>query len=805
MIGHTFAHYRIEEEIGAGGMGLLYRAHDLTLGRDVALKVLAPAVQADEAARSRLVREAQTASALSHPYICTVFEVGQADGRVYIAMELVAGRSLQQMLSDGPLDPASAIRYGGQVAEALAHAHERGVIHRDLKSANVMITPEGRAKVLDFGLARRTAPAVAAGTAAAGSIAATLESPVRLTAEGMLMGTPYAIAPELLRGAEADARSDVWALGVLLHEVVSGRAPFAGETVFELSAAILHQPPSALPHQVSPGLASVIGRCLAKEPSQRYQRASEVHAALEALGSSDRLPSPVEVGAKPSPGRFRAGRALVVGAALWSLGIGALALDLGGLRTRWVGGARSPRIRSLAVLPLANLSKEADQEYFAEGTTEALTTALAQIGALRVISRTSAMRYKDTRRSIGEIARDLGVDAVIEGSVARAGDRVRITAQLIEAATDRHLWAQSYERELKDMLAVEDDVARDVARRVQVQIAPATLSRMQTHRPVNPEVYDLYLKGRFHQNRATLEELNLAIKLYEQAMTLDPDDPRPHSGIADAYTLLTEVLNVVPGSEGWPRVREQAKKALVLDPSLADAHASMGAVYFLADLKWGDAEREFRRAIELNPNYSIAHDALGVLLVARGRLDEGLKDRDESPVRRLLRAPLRRRDRPGGTGAAAGPGVLTGQLRDAHVVRDEGRLPHRGPLLRRAAPRQRARRRQAGDRGARGPGLLGARAPPRGAAAIRGDCSHLGGRGRGPARQRRSCLRADRPGVRGEPRLDGVPRRRSPVRSAAPGPALRGGAQARGAAAAVLAAAPTAPPPACASRRARLR
>ena len=623
MIGHTFAHYRIEEEIGAGGMGLLYRAHDLTLGRDVALKVLAPAVQADEAARSRLVREARTASALSHPYICTVFEVGEADGRVYIAMELVPGRSLQQMLSDGPLDPASAIRYGGQVAEALAHAHERGVIHRDLKSANVMITPARRAKVLDFGLARRAAPA---GSAAAGSIAATLESPVRLTAEGMLVGTPYAIAPEVLRGAEADARSDVWALGVLLHEVVSGRAPFAGETVFELSAAILHQPPMALPHQVSPGLASVIGRCLAKEPSQRYQRASEVHAALEALGSSDRLPSPVEVGAKPAPGRSRAGRALVVGAALWSLGIGALALDLGGLRTRWVGGARSPRIRSLAVLPLANLSKEADQEYFAEGTTEALTTALAQIGALRVISRTSAMRYKGTRRSIGEIARDLGVDAVIEGSVARAGDRVRITAQLIEAATDRHLWAQSYERELKDMLALEDDVARDVARRVQVQIAPATLSRMQTHRPVNPEVYDLYLKGRFHQNRATLEELNLAIKLYEQAMTLDPDDPRPHSGIADAYTLLTEVLNVVPGSEGWPRVREQAKKALVLDPSLADAHASMGAVYFLADLKWGDAEREFRRAIELNPNYSIAHDALGVLLVARGRLDEGLKE-----------------------------------------------------------------------------------------------------------------------------------------------------------------------------------
>jgi TolB-like protein len=609
MIGSRLGHYRIVGAIGAGGMGEVWEARDERLGRTVALKLLPAARTADDAARARLLEEARTASALNHPNICTIHEVGEAGGLAYIAMERVSGRPLTALVATGALAAEDVVRIGREIADALAHAHEHGVIHRDLKCANVMITAEGRAKVLDFGIAKR----IDGAGRGPGS-----PDPNR-TPTGVLVGTPFATAPEALRGEPADARSDLWSLGVLLYELASGEPPFRAKTEIELAAAVLHEAPAPLPARVPAALAALILRLLAKDPTQRYQSGGEVRAALETLahgapagGSQPRHPPGV-------PARVWLGLALLVAAsgALWMLN----PFDWRGAVRHGVGGGR---IRALAVLPLDDFSKDPEQEYFADGMTEAIITQLAQIQALKVSSRTSAMAYKGARKPLRRIAEELGVDAVVEGSVARAGDRVRVTAQLIEAATDKHLWAASYDRETKDVLVLQDEVARDIAREIRVQLTPAERARFAAHRAVNPEAYDLYLKGRYHLHRVTREDMMLAIELFRRAAALDPGDARPLSGIADAYTLLAGVLTAMPGAEAWPRVREHAERALALDPELAEAHASMGAGLWLGDWDWAGAEREFRRSIELNPGYAPAREALGLMLVSGGRTEEGL-------------------------------------------------------------------------------------------------------------------------------------------------------------------------------------
>ncbi|HYM80927.1 MAG TPA: protein kinase, partial [Candidatus Limnocylindria bacterium] len=443
---------------------------------------------------------------------------------------------------------------------------------------------------------------------------------LKLTTEGMMVGTPFAIAPEVLRGADGDERGDLWALGVLLYEMVTGVLPFQGHTPVELGSSILHDPLPALPARVPAGIRTIIQRCLAKEPGQRYQRASEVRAALETVESGESS-RPGAIEPSPRDARPRVPRRVWQVAA----GIGVLALALGAIMiARGVPGMGTPRVRSLAVLPLENLSGDPEQEYFVDGTTEALITQLAQIQALRVASRTSVMAYKGTRKSLPEIARELDVDAIVEGSVTRSGSRVRITAQLIHAPSDRHLWAQSYERELSNVLALQDEVTRDIAERIRLQLTPEERERLDRRQLVNPAVYDLYLKGRHQQNQLNEASVHKAIELYRQASELDPKDARPYSGLADAYAVLTQIIGTVPPEEGWPKVREYARRALALDESLADAHVSMGAVLWLADWDWDGAEREFRRALQLNPSYSLGRSVLGILLISVGRPEEGV-------------------------------------------------------------------------------------------------------------------------------------------------------------------------------------
>ncbi len=609
LLDQTFSHYKILSLLGAGGMGRVYRAHDARLDRDLALKILPCDMMADENAKARLLEEARTASSLSHPHIAHVYDVGEDRGHLFLAMELVQGKPLREVIPRGGLPLSLVCRYGAQIARALAFAHERGVVHRDLKSANVMITPEGRAMVLDFGLAKRFRETPQADRRDPG-----------LTATGMILGTPNYLPPEILLGGSADDRSDIWALGVLLYEMASGKLPFDGSSMAELAGAIVNESPNPLSARVPTGLQLVIGRCLAKDPTSRYRSASEVEAALQALD-----PSAIH---KPAGGVLRHPWAMTTGAVVIAALAVALALRTGEIQKRIAGAAGAgdrPHISSLAVLPLANLSGDPTQEYFADGMTEELITDLASIRSLRVISRTSVMPFKGSKKSLKEIASALDVDGIVEGSVLRAGDKVRITAQLIQADQDRHLWAKSYERDLKDVLGLQSEVARDIANEIQLQLSPQESARMMRRKVVNPEAYELYLRGRYEWSKVSPEGVQKGIEYYQKALALDPNDARYLSGLADAYLIQTQVLETLPQREGMAKVKEYARRALALDDSSAEAHTSMAVATLFGDWNWSEAEHHVQHAIMINPGYSTAHLVYSVILATAGRINEAIE------------------------------------------------------------------------------------------------------------------------------------------------------------------------------------
>ncbi|MEO5618316.1 MAG: serine/threonine-protein kinase, partial [Candidatus Eisenbacteria bacterium] len=615
MIGRRISHYRILSQLGMGGMGVVYRAHDELLQREVAIKVLPPEAMADDAARRRLLREAQLASQLNHPHISTIYEVGDAEGLAYISMELVEGRPLNVLVRPRGLPTDAAIRYGTQIAEALAYAHERGVIHRDLKCANVLITGDGRVKVLDFGLAMRVA---------ARDDESTTQLSRALTETGAIVGTPQYLAPELLRGDVADARSDLWSLGVTLYEMTSGTCPFAGATPMELGAAILHGPPEPLPTRVPAGLSAIIHRCLAKDPAQRYRQAGEVRAALEGVVSSS---ASGVVGSTPRASRataLRSGPLWLWAAAAVALLLAVLVLlDSGRVRTRLFDNPSARRITSIAVLPLDNFSGDPTQQYFADGMTEELITTLAQIGTLRVISRTSVMGFKGTTLSLPEIGRKLGVGAIVEGSVQRSGDRVRITAQLIRTANEQHMWAHSYERDLRDALALQDEVATAIAKEVQAHLTPKQQKQIADARPVSPKSYELYLRALDAYRRWNKQSEQVALEFLKQAIKDD-------STYAPAWAAMGLVYLEHPGpasahDEEVARARKAAERALRLDPDLGLAHSLKAQIEYQEDFNWEAAERGFKRAGELAPSLFEAHHYYSHLLIDMGRVEESFE------------------------------------------------------------------------------------------------------------------------------------------------------------------------------------
>ncbi len=620
MLGQTFGHYRIIEKIGAGGMGEVYRARDEQLGRDVALKVLPTQLLSDDSARRLLIREARTASALNHPNICTIHSVGENDDRNFIVMEFLDGRPLSEVIGEKPLPAETVIRYGEQIADALAHAHKHGVIHRDLKSSNIMISPEGRAKVLDFGLAKRHRIE---------GVTEQTRSQESSANEGGI-GTMLYTAPEVFRGEPTDVRSDIWSLGVVLYEMTSGERPFGGKTTYEVISRILHEQPKELPAGVSPVLKAVIDKCLMKAPTERYQSASEVRTALSVLGahtpSSQATMNALVADAAKDRSRRR--WILIDLAIFGAILLLAMAWKLAPHFLKAGAAAAGPEsIHSIAVLPLENLSRDPAQDYFADGMTDELTTQLAQISALRVISRTSVEQYKDSKKSLPEIAKDLHVDGVVEGSVMQSGDRVRITAQLIQASNDKHIWAKSYEGDARDVLGLQQEVAHAIADEIKVQLTPQEKTRLSSPRPVNPAAYDAYLKGVYLNKGtgaglSTVQQQRKAKEYFEQAIQLDPKYAPAYAGLADYYWSSLDLRPV----ESMPKAKENALKALELDNDLAQAHTELAAIHFYADWDWDGADKEFRHALALNPGDAEAHRYYSFFLAAMGRGDEAVAE-----------------------------------------------------------------------------------------------------------------------------------------------------------------------------------
>ena len=510
--GTRLGSYEITSLLGSGGMGQVYRAKDHKLGRDVAIKVLREELASDPERLRRFEQEARSASALNHPNIITIYDIGKHGDTPYIAMEFVEGKTLREMLAEGPLLTKKLLQLATQIAEGLAKAHSAGIIHRDLKPENLMVTDDGYVKILDFGLAKLMPEAVDYG-----SEETTISR--ELTRAGVILGTVGYMSPEQASGRPLDHRSDQFSFGSILYEMATGKIAFKRETAAQMLAAIIEgepEPVAKVNPNVPAHLRVIVERCLEKHREERYESTRDLARELEGLRE---IPFAL-------PAILTRRTVLAGVSALVVLGLALLVgLNVGGLRDHLLGGTTP--IDSLAVLPLANQSGDPEQEYFVDGITEAIITDLAKISALKVISRNSAMRYKDTDMSIPEIAEELGVDAVVEGSVLREGDRVRVAAQLIEASTDQYLWADNFDRELRDILSLYSDIARAIAQEIEIAVTPEEETRLASIRPVNPEAYDAYLRGTYHWQKLTREDLDTAERYFNLALEKDPSTPRP--------------------------------------------------------------------------------------------------------------------------------------------------------------------------------------------------------------------------------------------------------------------------------------
>jgi serine/threonine-protein kinase len=606
--GRTVTHFRVLEKVGQGGMGVVYRAEDLKLGRTVALKFLAPHIPVSEEYRARFVREARALAAIDDPHICVVHEIDEAEGRLFLAMTYVDGPTLKEKIAEGPLEPDEVLRIAIEAAQGLQAAHRTGVIHRDIKSGNIMLDAEGRVVITDFGLARP-------------------EDDPGLTLSGGLMGTPAYMSPEQLRGEKGDRRSDIWSLGVVLYEALTGELPFPANRTPASMLSDEPTPPTTLRPEVPPELDGIVRKALAKAPDERYQTAEEMTADLQEL----LVPARKSTTAARGMRRFFTWKlAAITGAALLLTAVGAFWL------IRSIGPASPPeRTRvSLVVLPLENLSGDADQQYFTEGLTDAITTDLAQIGALRVISRTSALAYRNRRDTLAAVARELQVDHVMEGSVLRAGNRIRITVQLIDAREDRHIWARNYEGDLSDILRLQSQVARAIAAEVRVRLTPGERAQLSNRARVNPKAYEALLRGYHHMLKWQLTDVLKGRDYFQEAIAAEPGYASPHVGLADTYVTQGFFWGVHP-AELLPNAEAAVAQALKLDNGLSHAYNLQGVLQGIYRHNWPEAERQFLRARELGgdwPNYSYA----AYYLVPLRRLDQALED-----IRRIKEsAPL---------------------------------------------------------------------------------------------------------------------------------------------------------------------
>ena len=603
--------YRIVAPIGAGGMGEVFLAQDSRLERNVALKILPRAFAGDAERLGRFVREAKSASALNHPNILTIHEIGMSEGFHYLATELIVGETLRERIARGALPVADCLEIAIQVAAALGAAHAAGIVHRDVKPENVMIRADGLVKVLDFGLAKWSEPQVV--------------DPQGVTVDrgrthpGVVLGTVAYMSPEQSRGKTVDARTDLWSLGVVLYEMLSGRQPFEGESSTDVLANILHRepPPLALEAEdLAPEIGAILGRALAKERLARYATSRELTADLKS--AQKRLQFDAELGRSPSPG----GSAVSGGVAGPASAAGSASAS-SPARGSTGSGAALPR-HAIAVLPFRNLSAEAENDYFCDGLAEELLNALAKIDGFKVAARTSAFAFRDKPAGISEIGRALGVTTVLEGSVRTSRGRMRIAVQLVNAADGFHLWSERYDREMRDIFDVQDEITLAIVDALKIKLFGDERTAALKRGTENAEAHELYLRGRFSWNQRTAEAVRRAADYYQEAIAQDPRYALAHAGLAECYVLYPW-LSVAPPHDSMPKARTAALRALELDDDLAEAHAALGV--YLSFYAWDQpaSERELRRAIELKPSSATAYHWLGnIALLAMGRWDESL-------------------------------------------------------------------------------------------------------------------------------------------------------------------------------------
>jgi serine/threonine protein kinase/tetratricopeptide (TPR) repeat protein len=682
LTGKKVSHYRVLEVLGGGGMGVVYKAEDLKLGRFVALKFLPEEIASEAKVLERFEREARAASALDHPNICAIHEFGEYDGRPFIAMSLLQGQNLRERIvaRAAPFTTDELLNLAIQIGEGLAAAHERGIIHRDIKPANIFITNRNEAKILDFGLAKMTDAGDREGLqcheAQSQDATTAMALDIRLSLTGVTMGTVPYMSPEQVRGEKLDARTDLFSFGLVLYEMATGQQAFSAGTAAGLHEAILSRTAVSareLNPELPPKVEEIINKALEKDRNLRYQHAADMRTDLQRLkrdsesGRSSAAISGLVVVPDSPHTRFKKLwktavlvlliAVLVAGGSYYrshqnkrltekdTIVLTDFANSTGDANPRRshspVNSAAQKRVM-LAVLPFQNMSNDPAQEYFSDGLTEETITDLGQLSPehLGVIARTSAMAYKHTNKTITQIGHELDVDYVLEGSVRREGGEARVSAQLIRVSDQTHLWAQNYERELHDLLQIENELGKAIARQVQINLTPQQEIDLSKMRTINPDAYDLYLKGRYYWNLRNPAAIKESIGYFQQATAQDPNFALAYVGLADAYNI-GNILGVYSAKDSLPKAKAAATKALALDPSLAEAHAALGMVKSHYDFDFSGAEREFLKAIELNPNSAYAHFFYSnCYLAPMGRMSEAIAENKKAVELDPLSLPI---------------------------------------------------------------------------------------------------------------------------------------------------------------------